>query len=145
MRGPRLGSESELHLRLKEAADEELRRLGYEVAVEPTAPPRRDLSWTGYRPDLFAERVEQDRTCLAVVECETNPSRRRLEGKRSRDVMLQTRLFQAYSFSFVLVVPERRASTVLDPSVRGCWDIWLVDPSRRGVAKITRSRKSRGA
>jgi hypothetical protein len=119
-------AESELHHRMKEGASEALAAEGYRVFFEPRFAPSRFLTWEAYRPDVFGVKSAAGRQEYAMVECETNPSTRKLVAKNFTSVDVQTRLNADFALRRILVVPRGRLRS-LDPSVRLAWETWIYD------------------
>lgn len=118
--------ESVLHRDMKRCASRELEGEGYSVFFEPPYSPSRFLSWVAYRPDLFGMRTRAGLQEYALVECETQPSSRRLASKNFRSVQVQTRLNLTLSLRLILVVPRGTLARV-DPEVRLSWETWIYE------------------
>jgi hypothetical protein len=119
-------AESVLHRRMKDCVSRELADEGYHVFYEPAFAPSRFLDWTSYRPDLLGIKATTERQEYAFVECETNPSSKRLDSKNFRSVEVQLRLNAAFSLRRLLVVPWGTLSR-LDSSVRYSWETWIYE------------------
>src|SRR3990170_345463 len=100
--------ESELHGLLKEVICSELGKEGYHVYVEPSESPVEMLSWNYYRPDILGLICRETEFGLIIVECETNPSVKRMNEKLlkiERWLRLQKRLNEKHLFRLLLVIP----------------------------------------
>jgi hypothetical protein len=75
------------------------------------------------------------------VECETNPSTRRLLAKNFRSVELQDRLDVSCSLRRVLAIP-RGTLHRLEGSLRFSWETWILGD---GLLKIPPAGRPRGA
>ena len=75
------------------------------MVEEPLWPPVSWVTWSSYRPDLLGYRAQDGEEELVLVECETNPGLKRLEGKNDSSVSFQSRLFGQGSVLRILAVP----------------------------------------
>jgi len=110
---------------MKRACALELARQGYRVYPEPLWPPCNRLWWASYRPDLLGAKSSSSGREYALVECETNPSTRRLLAKNYRSVELQDQLDAPCSLRRVLAIP-RGTFHRLEASVRYSWETWIL-------------------
>ncbi len=117
-------AESILHRRMKHRVSKELANEGYRVFFEPAFAPSPFLGWASYRPDLLGVKATSDKQEYVFVECETNPSTKRLADKNFRSVEVQLRLNSVFSLRRLLVVPWGTLRH-LDPSVRYSWETWI--------------------
>ena len=134
-------AESILHRRMKDCVSRELANEGYRVFYEPAFAPSRFLDWASYRPDLLGVKTSADRQEYAFVECETNPSTKRLAAKNFRSVEVQLRLNSAFSLRRLLVVPWGTLRR-LDSSVRYSWETWIYRES--GFQRFPRAVEATG-
>jgi hypothetical protein len=137
--------ESELHGLLKQAARCELEKEGYDLYLEPSESPVNVLSWTHYRPDVLGLTCQETEFELAIIECETNPTVRRLIEKRlkiRRQICFQKRLDQKNLFRLLLVIPPGTLRKVNTCSVRKLWEIWIVDNKGNIAYKIPKTAGS---
>jgi hypothetical protein len=111
---------------MKERVSRQLLEEGYSVFLEPPYAPSRFLTWASYRPDILGIRAGAGTQEYALVECETNPSSRRLDSKNFRSVEVQTRLNSELSLRRIVVVPRGTLRSV-DPSVRRSWETWVYE------------------
>ncbi|MDA4118479.1 MAG: hypothetical protein OK455_09070 [Thaumarchaeota archaeon] len=123
-------AESVLHLRMKDRVSRELVDEGYSVFHEPPFAPSRFLDWSSYRPDLLGVKTTAHEQEYAFVECETNPSTKRLAAKNFRSVRVQLRLNSTFALRRLLVVP-RGSLHRLEPSVRYSWETWIYEEDGR--------------
>ena len=123
---------------MKRACALELVRQGYWVYPEPLWPPCRRLWWASYRPDLLGVRSSSSRQDYAFVECETNPSTRRLLAKNYLSVELQDQLDVPCSLRRVLAIP-RGTLHRLEASLRYSWETWIFG---NGLLKIPLAGRS---
>lgn len=115
---------------MKAGASLELTRDGYTVFVEPPFAPSMFLEWSSYRPDILGIRRRSAKEEYALVECETKPSKRRLDSKNFRSVEVQSRIdYESSSLRRILVVP-RGTLRMLEPSVRFLWEMWIFEGGR---------------
>jgi hypothetical protein len=119
-------SESILHLSMKTTVASELTKEGYEVIEEPLWPPTRFVSWNAYRPDLIGLLDRDGADEYALVECETNPTMRRLLSKNIWRVELQSKIDRDSRLRRILVLPRGKLGAV-DPNLRRSCEIWIAD------------------
>ncbi len=119
-------AESELHRRLKDDVSRELQKDGYNIFYEPAFPPLPGVGWSAYRPDLFGRRESSDGEDFVLVECETQPSMRKLAAKNSSRIWMQTHISHTDRLRRILVIPPRSLRK-LDLSIRQKWEIWIVE------------------
>jgi len=132
--------ESDLHRHMKERVSRQLVDEGYSVFFEPPFAPSRFLTWASYRPDILGIRAGPGTQEYALVECETNPSTRRLDSKNFRSVEVQARLNSELSLRRIVVVP-RGTLRSLDPSVRRSWETWVYEA--QGLQMFPRALETR--
>ena len=127
----RLGvAESGLHRFLKRAVAQTLQEQGFSIYFEPEWSPIDLLEWERYRPDIFGIKSRHRVDEYAFVECETNPSSRRILKKNVASIAIQTRLLRKTKSRKILAVPRTKVES-LDSSVRKLWEVWPVEePSR---------------
>ena len=131
--------ESELHGLLKEAICYELKKEGYDLYVEPSESPLEMLSWNYFRPDILGLICQETELGLIIVECETNPSVKRMNEKRlkiERWFHLQKRLNEKHLFRFLLAVPPGMLRKVNTSTIRRLWEIWIVNDKGKIIHKV---------
>jgi hypothetical protein len=109
---------------MKEVVREELETEGFSVVEEPLFPPVDWISWSTYRPDLMGLRVKEPTEEVAIVECETLPSMRRLFAKNYGSLWFQPPLMREGSIRRILAVPRGKLCS-LDLRLRHGWEIWI--------------------
>lgn len=128
-------AESKLHKSMKAIVRRELESERYAILEEPLNSPMRRLSWIAYRPDLLGYRRTGEHEEIALVECETHPSTRKLVSKNYQSVWFQPYLFREGSVRRVLAVPQGKLHFV-DMAVRREWEIWVLG-RREPISKIS--------
>lgn len=123
------GVETELHRTMKRMVRSELELDNYLVVEEPLFPPTRRISWSSYRPDLLGVRAGPRTEEIAIVECETHPSMRRLECKNYSSLWFEPSVLREGSIRRILAVP-RGTLHILDMRLREKWEIWVLGSSR---------------
>jgi hypothetical protein len=131
-------AESVLHRRMKDRVSMELANEGYYVFREPPFAPSRFLDLSSYRPDLLGVKSTPDKQEYALVECETNPSTKRLAAKNFHSVQVQLRLNSAFDLRRLLCVPWGSLRH-LEPSVRYSWETWIYEDDEGGFQRIPRA------
>jgi hypothetical protein len=122
--------EGSYHELLKKVVNNKLERDGYALYVEPRESPLEQLTWNYYRPDILGVSSSQSTLKIVIVECEINPSMRRMKGKISklrRWFSLQKRLREEYYLRLLLVIPPLKLRRVNGSTVRRSWEIWTVN------------------
>ncbi len=119
-------AESELHRRLKADVSRELQKDGYSIYHEPAYSPLPGVGWSAYRPDLFGQKDCSDGEDFVLVECETQPSMRKLAIKSSSRIWMQSHINHADRLRRILAIPPGTLKK-LDTKIRWNWEIWIVD------------------
>ncbi len=133
--------ESDLHEFLKEVVFSELERYGYDLYIEPSESPSGRLNWSFFRPDILGLICTKAEFRLVLVECETNPSIRRINSKMfkiRRWLTLQKRLGEKHNFRLLLVIPLGMLCKVNKLDIRRVWEIWIVNFRGEIIDKIPR-------
>jgi len=131
--------EGRFHQLLKEVALSELGKEGFELYVEPLEPPLERLDWCFYRPDILGLMCSRTRLSLVLVECETNPTTRRMKGKISRirrSFGFQKRLNENHLLRLLLVIPPGVLHRVVNSKIRRLWEIWIISETGKIIHKI---------
>ncbi|MDA4128213.1 MAG: hypothetical protein OK422_01915 [Thaumarchaeota archaeon] len=118
-------AESDLHRRMKSLVTEDLEKEGYWMVEEPLFPPGEEVSWFGYRPDLFGVRAAPGSKDYVVVECETHPNMKRLLAKRFSTLSIQSELSHHCGVKKILAIPSGTLQC-LDMGVRKEWEVWVI-------------------
>ncbi len=133
-----MGKESRLHTVLKEAVRRRLRAEGFDVFLEPSEPPLPGVAWSSFTPDLMGFNEGLGSASVAVVECETNPSPRRLQGKsrKVKELRFQGTLHRHHSLRFILAIPHGKLSGLIGSGFRATWETWLIDAQEGCVSSL---------
>jgi hypothetical protein len=134
-------AESALHRRLKDDVSRELQKDGYIIFFEPIFPPLPGVRWSSYRPDLFGRRESVDGEDFVLVECETQPTMRKMAAKNSGRVWMQTHISHTDTLRRILVIPPGNLRK-LDSSIRNRWEIWIVDDHIRRIPPLGEGGRS---
>lgn len=77
-------TEGQLHKLHKDTVAKELQKQNYTIYCEPLESPLKLLWWHSYRPDILAIRQSDSIQKVVLVECETNPNRKRVLTKKKQ-------------------------------------------------------------
>lgn len=119
---------------MKEAVRRRLRAEGFHVLVEPAEPPFPNVAWGSFRPDLMGFNEASDYASVALVECETNPTPRRIQAKsrKVKGFRYQGTLHRRHSLRFILAIPHGKLNRLIGSGFRATWETWLID-AQEGV------------
>ncbi|UCH03177.1 MAG: hypothetical protein JSV20_05230 [Candidatus Bathyarchaeota archaeon] len=135
--------EGQLHSLLKRTVFKELEKEGYALFIEPIESPLERLWWNSYKPDLLGIMSHDNCFKIALVECETNPRKRRVIEKISKiraSLMLQTKLNEKQVIRPILTIPTVSFCRINYPEIREFWEIWIITNSGEILHKIDKKR-----
>jgi len=123
---------------MKEAVCRRLRAEGFHVLVEPAEPPLPSVAWNSFRPDLMGFNEASGSASVALVECETNPSPRRLQAKsrKVKEFRYQATLHRRHSLRFILAIPHGRLNRLVGSGFRDTWETWLIDAQEGAILSL---------
>lgn len=131
--------EEKLHKLFKRVVTKELLNEDYSVYVEPAESPMERLRWGSYRPDVLGIISKKALFKVALVECETTPTRKRIMAKASkiqRTLALQKRLNERHVICLLLIIPPLKLGRINCSAIRRFWEIWIVNRRGRIAHKI---------
>ena len=138
--------ESRLHELLKKAVFEELEKKGYNLYLEPLESPLQRLSWSKYRPDVFGVFSDDVESRFILVECETDPTIKRMKGKLSKirhSLTIQKKLNERNILLLLLLaIPSGFLHRVNYSDIRRFWEIWIANSRGEIIHKIRSKKKS---
>jgi hypothetical protein len=126
--------EKKLHKLFKRVVKKELLKEDYAVFVEPAESPVERLMWGPYRPDVLGIISKKSLFKIALAECETIPTRKRITAKASkikRTLSLQKRLDERHVICPLLIIPPMSFGKINCSTIRRFWEIWIVN--QRGI------------
>ncbi len=136
--------ESRLHELLKKAVFEELEKKGYNLYFEPLEPPLQRLSWSKYRPDVFGVLSDDVESRFILVECETDPTIKRMKRKLSKirhSLTIQKKLNERNILLLLLLaIPSGFLHRVNYSDIRRFWEIWIANSRGEIIHKIRSKR-----
>ncbi len=138
--------EDALHRLFKRAVSTELRMEDYTVYVEPADSPLDRLWWASYRPDVLGILSTKTRLTVALIECETAPTRQRILAKTSkiqRTLVLQLQLHERHTIRPLVVIPPMTLRRINHATIRRFWEIWIVTHRGCVIHKISRTEPSK--
>ena len=129
---------------MKAIVAKELQKQNYLTYYEPLESPYSNLCWDSYRPDILATKCYDNNLQVVLVECETNPNKKRILKKTfkiKRNLSLQKRLYENSCILPLLVIPTFNLVKILCRVVRKFWEIWIVNRLGEIKHKIYRAIK----
>lgn len=136
--------ESHLHKLLKNAVAKELHKIDFTLYFESPFSPVRRLWWTSYRPDILGILEDESRLHIILVECETNPMKRRIlkkANKIKKAFALQKRLNENHSILPLLAIPPLNLHKINSRKIREFWEIWIINQFNEVIHKLYRIKK----
>jgi len=113
--------EGQLHNLLKRTVFTELEKEGYALFIEPIESPLERLWWNSYKPDLLGIMSYDNCFKIALVECETNPRKRRVIEKILKirvSLTLQAKLNEKQVIRPILSIPTVTFYRINYPEIR---------------------------
>ena len=135
--------EGHLHKFLKHTVGQELQNQNYTLHYEPLESPLSRLWWHSYRPDILATLSSNFNLKVVLVECETQPNRKRVLTKTAQiqqSLSLQKRLHENTSILPLLVIPPANLYKIICSAIRRFWEIWIVNRAGEIKHKISRNK-----
>jgi hypothetical protein len=136
-------TEGSLHKLHKQTVAQELQNQNYGIHFEPWESPLNLLWWRSYKPDILAVKQSSSSQRIILVECETNPSRKRVLSKTKqiqKNLSVQKQLFENTLILPLLVIPPNNLRKVLFSAVQKFWEIWIISLEGQIEHKIPRNQ-----
>jgi hypothetical protein len=117
----------------------ELLTEGYILYAEPLASPVKRIAWSAYRPDIFGLHVTQNLFKLVFVECETAPTKTKVNKKTTQiktTFRFQKRLNELHHLRSLLVIPPLTFNKINSKRIRRFWEVWIINHNGTIVHKI---------
>jgi hypothetical protein len=117
----------------------ELLAEGYILYAEPLGSPVKRISWSAYRPDLLGLQVTHNTFKLVFVECETVPTKTRVNQKTERikaSFRFQKRLHESHHLRSLLIIPPLTFNKINCKTIRRFWEIWIINQKGTIIHKI---------
>jgi hypothetical protein len=131
--------EGQLHLIFKQSVMNELLDEGYLLYAEPLGSPVNRISWSAYRPDILGLQVTHNTFKLVFVECETAPTKTRVNHKTERirtSFHFQKRLYESHQLRSLLIIPPLTLNKINCKTIRSFWEIWIINHKGTIIHKI---------
>ena len=137
--------EGSFHKLMKQTVVDELEKQNYTTFQEPSESPYDQLWWHSYIPDILATKNLENHLKVILVECETQPSKKRIFQKMTtiqNNLELQKRLWENTQFLRLLVIPPFNLTRILCSPVRSFWELWIINSLGQIKHKISKLPKS---